>query len=150
MIGLIMVLIVTTTTAQTKRALVVGISEYQQTNDHAWSPIHGSNDADLIIPILKKQGFKATKICDKAATANRVRKELNSLITSCGTGDVVYLHFSCHGQPFEDLDGDEEDGWDESLIPFDAQMKYQKGIYEGGNHITDDELFCIYKKYETN
>ena len=24
-------------------------------------------------------------------------------------GDMVYLHFSCHGQPVEDLDGDEED-----------------------------------------
>jgi hypothetical protein len=31
-------------------------------------------------------------------------------------GDIIYLHFSCHGQPFEDMNGDEADGWDESYL----------------------------------
>lgn len=45
-----------------------------------------------------------------------------------------------HGQPFEDLNGDEADGWDEALIPVDAQMRYVKGKYEGKNHLLDDEM----------
>lgn len=45
-----------------------------------------------------------------------------------------------HGQPFEDLNGDEEDGWDEALIPVDAEMLYTEGVYEGNNHLLDDEL----------
>jgi hypothetical protein len=45
-----------------------------------------------------------------------------------------------HGQPFEDLNGDEEDGWDEALIPVDAEMQYTEGKYEGKNHLLDDEL----------
>ena len=131
---------------QTRRALVVGISDYPQTGENAWAVIHGVNDADLVTSVLKKQSFKVTKVCDKAATADRIRSELNKLVMECKKGDIVYLHFSCHGQPFEDIDGDEEDGWDESIIPYDAKMVYQKGKYEGTNHITDDELNTYFQK----
>ena len=132
--------------AQTRRALVVGISDYAKSSENTWGVIHGANDADLIIPTLKKQGFRATKICNKAATANRIRKEIKTLVSSCRKGDIVYLHFSCHGQPFEDMNGDEEDGWDESIIPYDAMMVYCKGKYEGANHITDDELHTYFQQ----
>lgn len=133
-------------TAQSKRALVVGISEYLPNGANSWGAIHGSNDADLMVPGLKARGFKTTRICNKEATAKRIRKGLKDLISSCRTGDIVYLHFSCHGQPVEDLNGDEEDGWDESIIPYDAQMVYQKGKYEGQNHIIDDELYSYFRK----
>ena len=51
--SLIMFFMMESMTAQTKRALVIGISEYEKTNDNAWGVIHGANDADLIISILK-------------------------------------------------------------------------------------------------
>jgi len=143
---LIMVFMMIPVVAQNKRALVVGISEYQKTDNIAWSTIHGANDANLISSMLKKQGFKTTKLCNKSATALQIRKELNKLTASCKPGDIVYLHFSCHGQPFEDTDGDEEDGWDESIIPYDALMVYNKGKYEGANHIVDDELYTYFRK----
>jgi len=128
------------TYAQTKRAFLVGISNYPQTGEQSWNNIHGANDVNLISNTLNSQSFKITSLTDKATTAKRIRKGLNDLVSSCEPGDMVYLHFSCHGQPFEDLDGDEEDGWDEALIPFDAKKIYVKGKYEGANHITDDEL----------
>ena len=65
---------------------------------------------------------------------------LKVLISQCKTGDIVYLHFSTHGQPFEDESGDEDDGWDESIVPVDAPIEYTKGKYEGENHLIDDEL----------
>lgn len=133
-------------TAQTKRALVVGISAYEQSGHNAWATIHGANDAELIVPILKGQGFKTTKICNQAATAQRIRRGLNDLALACKQGDVVYIHFSGHGQPFEDLDGDEEDGWDEAIVPYDAQMLYDKKAYKGQNHITDDELHAYLQR----
>lgn len=43
-------------------------------------------------------------------------------------------------QPFEDLSGDEDDGWDESIVPVDAPIEFTKGKYEGENHLIDDEL----------
>lgn len=139
---LIIILLIcsSTITAQTKRAFLVGISDYAQDEDNAWRVIHGNNDINLLLPTLYKQGFHLTTLRNESASANRIRKELKKLITSSKSGDIVYIHFSCHGQPFEDLNGDEEDGWDESLIPFDAKKVFQKGVYEGENHITDDEL----------
>ena len=77
---------------------------------------------------------------DEAKTAHQIRKEFARFISSCRPGDIVYLPFSCHGQPVEDLNGDEEDGWDEAIIPVDAQKVYQKDKYTGDNHIKDDEL----------
>lgn len=131
--------------AQAKRALLIGISDYGatggNTRDGQWENIHGANDVDLIAPTLKKKGFKVVKVTNKAATAKQIRKEIKKLIGQCRSGDIVYLHFSGHGQPFEDMDGDEEDGWDESIIPYDAQKAYCKGKYEGANHILDDELY---------
>jgi hypothetical protein len=79
-------------------------------------------------------------LCNREATANNIRKSLISFSEKCKSGDIVYLHFSCHGQPFEDYDGDESDGWDEALVPFDALKEYHQGKYTGENHITDDEL----------
>ena len=129
--------------SQTKRALLIGVSEYTtitQPSDDIWSNIHGANDVELLSQTLNKQNFKIKKLTNKTATAQQIRKEFARFITSCRPGDIVYLHFSCHGQPFEDLDGDEEDGWDEALVPVDAQKVYQKGKYTGENHIIDDEL----------
>ena len=128
---------------QTKRAFLVGISEYTnltQLSDDVWSNIHGVNDVDLLSKTLKKQGFYIKKITDKGATAHRIRKELPRFISTCHPGDIVYLHFSCHGQPVEDLNGDEKDGWDEALVPINAQKVYQEKKYTGENHIIDDEL----------
>lgn len=132
--------------ATTKRALLVGISNYGQSGANSWNDIHGANDVELISKTLKKQDFKIITITNKNATARRIRKELKSLSNSCRKGDVVYIHFSCHGQPYEDLDGDEEDGWDESLVPYDARKVFSAGKYEGVNHIKDDELHTYIQK----
>lgn len=139
-IGLLLIVATMSVWSQTKHALLVGVSDYPREEEGAWSPIHGANDVDLLIPTLKEQGFKVTKLCNAAAKADKIRKQLDALTSSCCKGDVVYIHFSTHGQPVEDLDMDEPDGWDEAIIPYDAKMTYQLGEYEGANHITDDEL----------
>ena len=142
--GLLMVILPFIGYSQSKRAFMVGISNYswnqQLTDGNGWDDIHGENDVKLLAPTLKKQGFSIQKLCNKEATANNIRKSLASFSTKCKSGDIVYLHFSCHGQPFEDYDGDESDGWDEALVPFDALKEYRQGKYTGENHITDDEL----------
>lgn len=126
------------TYGQNRQALIVGISDYPSKTQ--WNKIHGENDADLVANTLSSQGFSVMKICSKKATAKNVRKELTRLCRQSKTGDYIYIHFSCHGQPVEDTDGDESDGWDESIALYDAQMTYVKDTYEGENHITDDEL----------
>lgn len=128
--------------ADDKRALLIGISNYpvHQTTDLSWSPIHGANDVALLTPTLQKHGFKVVTLTNNQATARNIRNGLLKLGNTCKLGDVVYIHFSCHGQPVEDLDGDEADGWDESIIPFEAPKKYIPHKYHGQDHIIDDEL----------
>lgn len=127
--------------AQNKRALLVGISNYQCVNKYGgWNNIHGKNDIDMLYPTLKKHGVSVSCLYDREATKAGITKALNVLASQCKVGDIVYLHFSTHGQPFEDVNGDEDDGWDESIVPVDAPIEYSKGKYEGENHLVDDEL----------
>lgn len=128
--------------AQTKRALIVGISDYGNAKEdpNKWSNISGANDVALLSPLFKQQGYKVTTLSDTQATYSGITSALKKIAKQSQKGDIVYLHFSMHGQPFEDLNGDEADGWDEALIPVDAQMHYAKGKYEGKKHLIDDEL----------
>lgn len=126
-----------------KRALLIGISNYPSNKyapESSWSSIHGANDVVLLNQTLKKQGFKITTLTNSKATASQIRSSIKSLIRTIEKGDIVYVHFSGHGQPVEDTSGDEDDGWDESIVPYDAMQVYIKGKYEGSNHILDDEL----------
>lgn len=127
--------------AQNKRALLVGVSDYQCFNKYSgWNNIHGKNDIDMLYPTLIKSGAIVSCLYDKDATKAGITNALNVLVSQCKDGDIVYLHFSTHGQPFEDISGDEDDGWDESIVPVDALIEYTKGKYEGENHLIDDEL----------
>ena len=134
--------------AQTKRALLVGVSDYGNPhgNHGEWKNISGANDVALLSPLFKKQGFSVTTLVDKQATYANITGALKKVVKAAKKGDIVYLHFSMHGQPFEDLNGDEADGWDEALIPVDAQMRYVKGKYEGKKHLLDDELEKYFNK----
>lgn len=125
-----------------KRALLVGISEYPTHRDAgmSWNPIHGANDVELVKDTLLRQGFDVTTLTGPGATAAAIRRALGRLARECRSGELVYIHFSGHGQAFEDLSGDEEDGWDEAIVPYDAMLRYSRGTYEGGCHIIDDEL----------
>lgn len=134
--------------AETRRALLIGISDYgnEKEDPNKWANISGANDIELLTPLFKEQGFSVTSLVDGEATHAGITKAFEKLIKKSKKGDIVYVHFSMHGQPFEDLNGDEEDGWDEALIPVDAQMKYSKGVYEGDNHLLDDELEGYFDK----
>ena len=129
--------------AKEKRALLIGISEYPQhqiDKEASWNNIHGANDALLLSKTLKAQNFKVRTILNKEATASNIRKAIKKLASEATKGDLIYIHISSHGQPFEDKNGDENDGWDESIVPYDAYKKPIPGIYQGDKHIIDDEM----------
>lgn len=136
--------------AQQKRAFMVGISHYDTAlTDYQWNNINGAEDVNLLSPIFQEKGFAVTEIKDDEATCQNITTQLTSFIKQTKKGDIVYLHFSTHGQPVEDLNGDEEDGWDESIVPIDAYKLYKKGTYEGGKHLLDDQLNVYVKKLRT-
>lgn len=127
--------------AQRKRAFMVGISHYDTAlTGYQWNNINGVEDINLLCPILKKQGFATTTLLDDQATFDNIVTKIVQFTNKTKKGDIVYLHFSAHGQPVEDLNGDEQDGWDEAIVPIDAFKIYKKGSYEGQKHLTDDLL----------
>lgn len=138
--------------AQTKHALIVGISDYGNAKEdpNKWSNISGANDVALLSPLFKQQGYKVMTLTDAQATYSGITSALKKVAKVSKKGDIVYLHFSMHGQPFEDLNGDETDGWDEALIPVDAQMQFTEGKYEGKKHLVDDELERYISKIRSN
>lgn len=85
-------------------------------------------------------GFSIRELKNANATYDNIIKELNYLTKKTKEGDIVYIHFSGHGQPFEDINGDEHDDWDESFVPFDAHLYYEENVYSGNKHLTDDIL----------
>lgn len=138
---IISVLLSITLAGQDRYALLIGIGRYP--DDSGWNLIHGDNDVKIIKGLLYEQGFKAENIAtltNENATKSEILIQLNILRERVHLGDVVYIHFSGHGQQVTDLNGDERDGYDESWIPYDAKKKYVVGVYEGENHIIDDEI----------
>ena len=128
---------------QERSALFVGISDYPESS--GFKKIHGANDYEIVGKMLDNKGFKTTTLLNSQATAANIRNELQNLATNSVNGSYVYIHFSCHGQPFEDKPPfDEDDRWDESLVSYDAEINYQSGVYEGQNHIIDDELYSYF------
>lgn len=144
---LVAILLSSAAVAQRKRAFLVGISHYDTAlTGYQWNNINGVEDINLLNPVLQKQGFSITTLSDRQATFDNIVRQITQLTNKTKKGDIVYLHFSTHGQPVEDLNGDEKDGWDESIVPIDAYKIYKKGVYEGQKHLTDDLLNKYIKK----
>lgn len=124
--------------AQQKHALIVAIANYP--TESGWSKINSDNDKALLVPEFKRLGFKVMTLQNEQATKRGIIQFLSHLAKQVHPDDYVCIHFSCHGQQMEDNNQDEEDGLDEALIPYDAYLSYKKDIYEGNNHLRDDEL----------
>ncbi len=125
------------TYAETRRALVIGLGRQL---DPAWNKINGDRDVPLVTDMLVRNGFSdIATLINTAATKAAIVAQLQALADRAEPGDLVYVHFSGHGQRVTDLDGDEADGLDEAWIPYDAFQAYS-ATYHGEKHLTDDEV----------
>lgn len=121
----------------TNRALLIGIGKYR--SDTGWKSIHGDADIELLKPKLEKYGFVVNTLINEEATKEAIQGALIRLKEECQLGDKIYFHFSGHGQPITDGNGDETNELDEAMIPYDAGKYYIEGKYEGEKHLIDDE-----------
>lgn len=67
----------------------------------------------------------------KRPTKHNMRMALYWLVQGCQPGDSLVFHYSGHGSQQRDYNGDEIDGYDETLCPLD---------YETQGMIVDDEI----------
>lgn len=130
------------TSCQTKRGLIIGLGEQQ---DGTWQKINGDLDLVYVEELLKDAGYTSIySLINKQATKTNIVKAFHSLAEECRTGDIVYIHFSGHGQQMKDVSGDESDYLDECWIPYDAYKKPCKKDY-GEKHLSDDEINILLK-----
>jgi len=87
------------------------------------------------------QGFKEKNVTilmddgvHKSPTKSAILSAYKRLVKESKSGDVVFCHYSGHGGRLVDDNGDEEDGYDETLIPVDFKQSGQ---------IRDDDLLRI-------
>lgn len=113
-------------TSPAKWALVIGISDYMYFGDEIGGDLPGAaNDARGIADVLvNKYDFapgNVKLILDHDATRARIESEWTEWLPSVARpGDLVWFYFAGHGSQAWDLNGDEEDGLDETVCPADV------------------------------
>jgi uncharacterized caspase-like protein len=134
--------------------LFIGINDYQDGSvpDLSWCEA----DALGVRGALSARGWDGAELTDgdfangelftrigAAATRAQILADIGALVDSAGTGDYILVFYSGHGTSIPDVDGDESDGYDEAIVPFD---------YEWGNDptlILDDELRAVFARSRT-
>src|SRR5688572_21420955 len=133
--------------AQKKLSLIVAVGNYSASV--GITSIASVNDIKYIKAALMKNGFADRDIVtliNSKATKAAILKSLDQLIIKAKPGDIVVLHFAMHGQQIRDqatveLGMDEDDGFDEALLPYDVKRaQYYPEKYHGENHLRDEEL----------
>ena len=107
----------------TRRALLVGINKYPKLAQRF--QLDGCvNDVELMAGILQNNfGFpkaNITVLTDEEATRDGVLDAMDALTESTHENDIVVIHYSGHGSRIRDREGDEPDGWDETIVPTDS------------------------------
>lgn len=121
----------------TRRAVMIGIN-YEGHNPGQLSGCH--NDVHNMKEYIKDiHGFDDSNITllmddgeNTSPTHDNILAAYSELVQSCEPGDAVFCHYSGHGGKLRDDDGDEKDGYDETLVPLD---------YQSNGQIRDDDLF---------
>jgi hypothetical protein len=130
--------------SQKKLALIVAIGDYPAAS--AWPNIASINDVRYIKAALNQNGFKnIDTLKNNKATLVAILAALDKLAAKAVKNDIVFIHFACHGQQIYDqptiAEGkDEEDGYDESLAPYDSKAQCDPVHYRGDKHLRDDDL----------
>lgn len=119
-----------------RRALCIGINNYPGTDNDLQGCV---NDAKDWLMLFQDWGFdEVITLFDKEATKEHIVEELERGVRRTTSKDIFVPTFSGHGTWTPDEDGDEADGRDEALCPWDMGTT--------GAIITDDELFAIFDK----
>lgn len=123
-----------------RKALLIGINYFGQPN-----ALHGCvNDVAKMSTFLhQRYGYRREDMViltddqrnpmSMPTKANIIRA-MQWLVRGAQPNDSLFIHFSGHGGRTPDMDGDEEDGYDDVIYPVD---------YRVAGHIVDDDMHAI-------
>lgn len=139
-----------------RHALLIAINEYSNL-----APSHQLkgcvNDSVLVRELLTTRfGFQPAEIAtliNEAATREGILQGLDRLAgtrqfagqSPLQAGDLVLVAYSGHGSRTKDLEGDEADGYDSTLVPSDSDRPVPDGNGGANLDITDDILFSYFE-----
>lgn len=120
-----------------KRALLIGINYVGQNGELSGCHNDVLNIKEYIMDIHGFQEENITVLMDddehEPPTRDNIAAAYDKLVEESQEGDAVFCHYSGHGGKIVDDDwGEEEDGYDETLIPVD---------YMEAGQIRDDYLY---------
>lgn len=127
-----------------KKALLFGLN-YVKNPEVGLRGCH--EDVKNISKLLKeKYGFEVEAHLDnlssnsKETTASGILQEINNLAVDCYKNKIktVWIHFSGHGTRVRDWNQDENDGYDEALVPSD---------YKKSGLISDDYIKRVLRNF---
>lgn len=125
----------------TRRAVLIGINYKGQQGE-----LQGchSDVVNMYNYIQDYYGFQDDNIeClvddgdHRQPTKANIIKAYKQVVRKSKAGDAIFLHFSGHGTKVPDLNGDEDDGYDEALVPLD---------FKRAGMIIDDDLYDLFVK----
>ncbi|KAH8897980.1 hypothetical protein GQ53DRAFT_837696 [Thozetella sp. PMI_491] len=120
-----------------RKALLIGINYFGQQGELRGCINDVHNVSNFLI---ERYGYKREDMVtltddqQNAAmqpTRDNIIRAMQWLVAGAQPNDALFLHYSGHGGQTEDLDGDEDDGYDEVIYPVDFKQT---------SHIVDDEI----------
>jgi len=115
-----------------KKALCIGINDYPGTRSDLTGCL---NDANDWAAILEARQFEVHKLLDDKATKVNMMAAIREQIGGSQSGDSIVITYSGHGTFVPDTSGDEPDGRDEGLCPYDIGE---------GQVLLDDEIHALF------
>merc|ERR1719445_49500 len=120
----------------TRRAVMIGINYCGQQGELSGCHNDAMNMKDYLVEVHNFSEENIVMLLDDgehaSPTRNNILDAFKNLVAQSSSGDAAFVHYSGHGGKLEDDNGDEEDGYDETLIPVD---------FMSAGQIRDDELF---------
>jgi hypothetical protein len=119
------------TTRPKRVGVFIGLSRYQ---DPGIRPLRvADRDAQTMAQVMQQWGQldDSVVLVNEQATLSNVQQVIQTgLPTASRAGDFVLIYWSGHGGRTSNLDGTEEDGFDEYLIPYDGRLAPAAAVRE--------------------
>lgn len=118
--------------------IIVAIGDYERAGN-GYTNLSSARDAVLLDSVLRLNEFDRILILqNEQATKEGITGAIESVSAGLQPGDVVLLHFSCHGILIIDEEGHYAE---ECLVTWDSPFHLQAGSnYHGENHLSYTEL----------
>jgi metacaspase-1 len=120
-----------------RMALLVGINDYPGAQNDLQGCVNDiTNMYDILVKYYSFLPSDIVLLSDSRARKKAILDALKNLFAGAKEGDGLVFHYSGHGSQVPDAEGDEVDGKDEVICPFD--FDWETGL------IKDDDLAALF------